>query len=110
MSDMYAMQRANGDWFAFADHGRLRVPVFGNSRDAMLARMGNAGMLLFKSVAIDERAIRDMAVKNDNSDVYFWLVDNPSNSVNHGHLIEHTELTRLVRDARAQTSVASSTG
>jgi hypothetical protein len=107
MNVMYAMQRANGDWFAFDDHGRLRVPVFRSSWDAMSARMSHPGMLLFKPVALNEHALREMAAGEANSVVYFWLVDNPSINVNRGHLIEHTELARIVRDASAQTLVDS---
>jgi hypothetical protein len=107
MNGMYAMQRANGDWFAFDDQGRLRVPVFRSSWDAMSARMRHPGMLLFKPVALDERAIREMTASEGNSVVYFWLVDNPSINVNRGHLIEDTELARIVRAASAQTPVNS---
>jgi hypothetical protein len=31
MTDLYAVRRANGDWFALEDEGRLRVPVFHSS-------------------------------------------------------------------------------
>jgi hypothetical protein len=48
MSDIYVMQRANGDVFALDDHGRFRVPLFNSSSDASLARLRNFGMLLFK--------------------------------------------------------------
>ena len=58
MSSLYAMRRANGDWFALDDHGRLRVPVFRNDRAAMAARSRHWGMLLFKPVLLDERALR----------------------------------------------------
>lgn len=36
---IFATQRANGDWFAFEHHGRVRVPLFHSSRDAMIARL-----------------------------------------------------------------------
>ncbi len=107
MNSMYAMQRANGDWFAFDDHGRLRVPVFRSSRDAMSARMRNAGMLLFKPVALDERAIVDMASSDGNSAVYFWLVDNSATNVKYGRSIEHAQLARLTRDTGEQPLVGS---
>jgi len=107
MDSMYAMRRGNGDRFVFDDHGRLRVPVFRSSRDAMSARTRNAGMLLFKPVALDERAVTDIAPANDNSAVYFWLADNASTSVNRGHLIEHTQLARIVRDGGERTPVES---
>ena len=55
MSDVYAMQRANGDWFALDDHGGLRVPLFHCSYDAMIARLRNFGLLLFKPVVLDAR-------------------------------------------------------
>lgn len=105
MNNMYAMRRANGDWFAFAEHGDWRVPVFHSSRDAMSARMRNAGMLLFKPVAIDGRAVSDMAFNKDNTPVYFWLVDNSATDVNRGHFIEHAQLARLVPAATEQTLV-----
>ena len=47
------MQRANGDWFALADDGRLRVPLFHSIQDAMMARLRNFGLLLFQPVEID---------------------------------------------------------
>jgi hypothetical protein len=37
MSDIFVMQRANGDVFALDDHGRFRVPLFTSTRDAFLA-------------------------------------------------------------------------
>ena len=107
MNNMYAMRRANGDWFAFAEQGDWRVPVFRSSRNAMSARMYNAGMLLFRPVAIDERFLSDMAFNNDNTPVYFWMVDNPATDVNHGHFIEHTQLARLVTAAKEQTLIDS---
>jgi hypothetical protein len=101
---MYAMRRANGDWFAFDEQGNWRVPLFRNSRDAMSARVRNAGMMLFKPVAIDERAVSDM-LSDDSSAVYFWLVDNSASDVNRGHFIEHAQLNLLVHDAREETLV-----
>ena len=53
MSDIFAMQRANGDWFALDHHGRLRVPLFHSIHDAMMARLRNFGLLLFKPVMLD---------------------------------------------------------
>jgi len=38
MSSLYAMRRANGDWFALDDSGRFRVPVFSSQRGGMLTR------------------------------------------------------------------------
>jgi hypothetical protein len=102
---MYAMQRANGDWFAFDDQGGFRVPVFQSSRDAMQARTRNTGMLLFKPVALAERNIIDMAAGGDGGSIRFWLVDNPFIDVSRGHSIERAQLSRLAQDAAAQTRV-----
>ena len=95
MSDIYAMQRANGDWFALDDHGRFRVPVFRSSRDAMQARQRNAEMLLFKPVALDARALKEI-VPSDGGNVDFWLADDPSVNLKRGRLIEHAQLALLV--------------
>ena len=41
MNDMYAMRRANGDWFALDDHGRFRVPLFSSSQGGLMARVNH---------------------------------------------------------------------
>jgi hypothetical protein len=38
MNDIYVMQRANGDVFAFDDHERFRVPLFNSSSNPSKAR------------------------------------------------------------------------
>jgi hypothetical protein len=60
MNDIYVMQRANGDLFAFDDHGRFGVPLFRTIRDAMAARSRNLEMLLFKPVALNARLFREL--------------------------------------------------
>jgi len=103
MSSLYAMRRANGDWFAFDDGGRLQVPVFRSSREAALARMSNAGMMLFAPAALDAHALTDIAPAADDDAVYFWLVDDPAANVRRGSLIEHARLAQLVRDGGGAT-------
>jgi hypothetical protein len=102
MRRMYAMQRANGDWFAFDDRGRLRVPVFRSSSEAMQARASNSGMLLFKPIMLDERALHDLAPTEDESPACFWLVNDPSVNLNRSRPIEHAQLTLLIRDSTEQ--------
>jgi hypothetical protein len=102
MSTMFAMRRANGDWFAFDDRGGWRVPVFHSSRDAMLARTRNQGMLLFQPVALDGPAVADMAAGGDGGAVSFWLVAASDTDVSRGNLIAHAQLSRLVDDADAR--------
>lgn len=98
MSMMYAMQRANGDWFALDRHGRLRVPVFGSHWDGMLARVDTWGMRLFKPAALDGRALKEIVPAGDASDLEFWLVDSPFTSLSRGRLIDRAELSLLIRE------------
>src|SRR6266849_5545324 len=56
MSSIYAMQRANGDWFALEEREKFRVPVFSSNSEAMQARAFNVEMLVFKPVLLDARA------------------------------------------------------
>jgi hypothetical protein len=95
---MYAMRRANGDWFALEDEGCLRVPVFRSSGDAMTARWRHPGMLLFKPVALDEHALIDLAPTAE-AVTGFWLVDNPAASLRLSPTIEHTQLALLIQEA-----------
>jgi hypothetical protein len=94
MSVIYAMQRANGDVFALDHHGRIRVPLFHNSRSAMLARSRNFGMLLFKPVTLDAGLLDELVQTGGGNDVDFWLVDDPSISLNRGCLVPYAQLPR----------------
>jgi len=98
MSEIYAMRRANGDWFALDGHGRLRVPLFHNSHDAMMARLRNFGMLLFKPVALDARLLGEIVPVGAGSDVDFCLVNDPFASLKHSSLVEHSELVLLMNN------------
>lgn len=99
MSSIYAMQRANGDWFALDERGRLRVPLFSSERGGMLARADHWGLLLFKPVALDERALERMVPAAAAVDTDFWLVDDPFTNLNSGRFIDRAQLSQLVRDA-----------
>ena len=101
MNSMYAMQRADGDWFALDDCGRLRMPVFRSSSEAMRAHIRNPGMLHFKPMIFDERAHKELA-SADKSGVCFWLVDEPSLSLSRGHPLEHAQLALLIHNATEQ--------
>ena len=96
MNDIYAMQRANGDWFAFDYHGRFRVPLFHSSQDAVMARLRNFGMLLFKPVAIDARLVEQLAPSGDRGNVDFWLVNDPLINLNRGRLVNDAQLKVLL--------------
>ena len=99
MSSLYAMRRANGDWFALDDRGRFRVPVFSSEWDGMLARVSNWGMRLFKPVALDGRAIEELVPADGVGDTDFWLVDDPFTSLKRGRLIDRAQLSLLVSSA-----------
>ena len=60
MIRLFAMRRANGDWYALDDEGSWRVPVFKNMRDAMVARSRDAGMECFRPVELDAIAFENL--------------------------------------------------
>ena len=96
MSEIYAMQRANGDVFALDHNGGFCVPLFHSSSDAMTARSRNGDMLLFKPIAIDARVLREISPKRNGTDVALLLVKDPLRNLKHGSPIEHAELVLLV--------------
>ena len=98
MISLYAMRRANGDWFAFDDHGRLRVPIFRSRQDGMAARARRWGLMLFKPVALDERTLGDLAQSDGAAGACFWLVDNPFTNLKWGRLIDQAHLASLVNE------------
>jgi hypothetical protein len=96
VSQLWAMQRANGDWFALDDQGAFRVPVFQSNRDAMQARAFNVEMLVFHPVTVDETALKDLGRANGSGPSHFWLVDHEAVNLKRGHRIEHAQLATLV--------------
>ena len=98
MSDIFAMQRANGDVFALDDHGRFCVPLFHSTHDAMTARLRNGDMLLFKPVALDTRLLRELAPKGRQNNVDLLLVKDPLRNLKRGRPVEHAALLLLVSD------------
>ena len=98
MSDIYAMQRANGDVFALDSKGRFCVPLFHSSRDAMTARLRNVDMLLFKPVALDARLLRDLRPQGGQKNVDLLLVKDPLRSLKRGDQVDHAELTLIVEN------------
>lgn len=99
MSSLYAMRRANGDWFALDDRGRFRVPLFSSQRGGMLARVSHWGMLLFSPVALDGSALEELVTTDGAGETDFWLVDDPFTNLKRGRLIDRAQLSLLVRDA-----------
>lgn len=92
MSDIYAMRRANGDWFAVEAHQRLQVPLFHSSHDAMMARLRNFGMLLFQPVALNARLLKQIVAVGGGSYVDFSMVNDPFASLTRGKPFELAEI------------------
>jgi len=103
VSAIYAMQRANGDWFALGFREGFRVPVFSSNREAMQARSFNVEMLVFKPVLVDERALKDLAPIEGQRPAHFWLVNDSCVNMKRGVALQHTELAGLVRGENAET-------
>ncbi len=96
MSSLYAMRRANGDWFALDDRGRFRVPVFSSRWGGMLARVSHWGMRLFAPVALDASALAELVPADGVGETDFWLVDDPFTSLNRGRFVDRAQLRLLV--------------
>lgn len=96
MSDIYVMQRANGDVFALDDHGSFRVPLFNSRRDAILARLRNFGMLLFKPVQLDAGLLKQLVPVGGAAELEFWLVNDPLINLNRGRLVQPAQLAILM--------------
>ena len=108
MSNVYAMQRANGDWFALKDHGNWRVPVFSSNGEAMQVRAFNVEMLVFKPVLLDERALKDLAPKESEQPTHFWLVKRASTNMKRGAPLTYPQLALLVRSVTERPSTGKS--
>ena len=109
MSDIYVMQRANGDVFALDDHGRFRVPLFNSSSDAFLARLRNFGMLLFKPVQLDAGLLKQLVPLAGAAEVDFWLVDDPLINLNRGRLVQPEQLALLMGNRVKLKTVSNAT-
>ena len=94
MMDIYAMRRANGDWFALEQEGQLCVPVFHSSHDALMSRLRNFGMLLFEPVALNAGLLKQ--VTSTGSEVDFCLVDDPFASLDRGSPMAQAQLALLM--------------
>lgn len=96
MMDIYAMRRANGDWFAFENDGRFRLPLFHSAHAALMARLRNFEMLLFSPVALDTRLLNEIVAVKGGSEVDFRMVQDPFASLNRASSLPHAQLALLV--------------
>ena len=101
MNTVYAMQRANGDWFALNQREGFRVPIFSSNREAMQARAFNVEMLVFKPVPVDARALADLAPVEGQPPAQFWLVNDSCVNMKRGVALDHSELAGMIRGETA---------
>ena len=97
---IYAMRRANGDWFVLEDHTRLVVPLFHSSHDGMMARLRNFEMLLFEPVALDAQLLEQVAPADAGSVVDFCMINDPFASLRRGPHIEREHVALLMSDSK----------
>ena len=98
MKTFYAMRRANGDWYAVADKGSLRVPIFKSSSDAMTARLRDSGMVCFRPITFDVRALEELR-RTDGHTASFLVISDPSRHLKHGLRLGFTDLATLIVDS-----------
>ena len=110
MKEIYAMRRANGDWFALDDHGKLSVPLFHSSQDALMARLRNFGMLLFEPVALDARLLKEVMPAGAGSYVDFCIVNDPFAGLARGSHMTPAQLTLLMNSNQHQTDSENGNG
>jgi len=96
MSAIYAMQRANGDWFALEQRDGFRVPVFSSHHEAMQTRAFNVEMLVFKPVLIDEPGLKDLVPAAGQRATRFWLVKDACVNMKRGVSLDHAQLAGLI--------------
>ncbi len=83
MNSVYAMQRANGDWFALDQSEGFRVPIFSSNREA--------------TVLVDERALDNLAPADGQRPAHFWLVSDACLNMKRGVAMNHAELAQMIR-------------
>jgi hypothetical protein len=97
MKTLFAMRRANGDWFALDDNGSFRVPVFRTSGEAMLARSRETGMECFRPVVLDVAAFKNLTTTDDGK-ASFWLVADPLRKLSLGRPFNREQLEQFMRN------------
>jgi len=98
MNELYAMRRANGDWFALDDAGRFRVPLFRSVKEAKFAQLNSTGMQLFRPVVLDAASMTNLKPAKGDTESHFWLVDSPASNLKRGQILDHSQLTLLITD------------
>ena len=97
MKTLFAMRRANGDWFALDDKGSFRVPVFYSDAAAMVARSRETGMECFRPVELDAPALKNLTSTDEGSACY-WLVADPLMKLSRGRPLDRKQLEQLMQN------------
>ena len=106
MNSIYAMRRANGDWFSLKKHDGLRVPVFYDEAETIRARTFNVEMQVFKPTALDGGALHDL-VEDSEKPSHFWLVELGCPTLKRGQALTHSQLMNLCqRDLLESIAIA----
>jgi hypothetical protein len=95
MNTLFAMRRANGDWFALDDRGSFRVPVFQSIGEAMIARSRETGMECFRPVVLDAAAFKNLTT-TDQGKACFWLVADPLMKLSRGRPLDRKQLEQFM--------------
>jgi hypothetical protein len=105
MKTLFAMRRANGDWFALDDEGSCRVPVFHSSGEAMLARSRESGMECFRPVVLDAAAFKNLTT-TDGGKACFWLVADPLMKLSRGRALDRKQLEQFMRNGEGTAATS----
>ena len=106
VKEIYAMRRANGDWFAFESHGRPCVPLFLSSHDALMSRLRNFEMLLFEPVALNAQLLEEVAPAGAGSNLDFRLVNDPFASLTRGSHLALAQVASLMNGPNLHETVS----
>ena len=101
MSNLYAMRRANGDWFTLEDDGRLLIPVFQSSHDAIISRLRTVEMLVFSPIALTAQLLSEIV--DEPTAVHFCLISNPFATLKRGGSLSRAELLSLINTEAPST-------
>ena len=96
MGDIYAMRRANGDWFAHEVNGRLHLPLFHTVHDAFMSRLRNFGMQVFQPVTFDARMLEQLDSNGGGVNVDFYMIEDPFVNLRRGQLLGRAQLASLL--------------
>lgn len=102
MNNLFAMRRANGDWFALDDQGRFRVPVFRTAGAAMIARSRETRMECFRPIELDPAALASLTT-TDQGKACYWLISDPLMKLGRGRPLERNELEQFMKSGEGKS-------